>query len=295
MLIVKDAPKDCVQASTDGEKFVWPTGKPHVSFSELSNWLECSYRHKLLFIDGLGSFVQTPHLAFGTGVHNSNEKYIKTRVMDKSIALDFIKKAWKTNEELFTKGPFPSWAPKGFGSVEDWLAKADRVLDDVPPFLEKEFPGWVCYSSEEQLNESIDGQTLKLKGFIDAVISYDGPRKKKKYQIIDWKTCGWGWDKEKQRDFKTQLQLILYKVFWAKKHDIPMKDIACAFALIKRDAKPGKSLGLVKVSVGAKTSARGLRVIENYERSVRNGLFLKNRDSCKFCEFANTVHCPTDL
>ena len=32
------------------------TGKPHVSFSEIKDWVECSYRHKLIHIDKLSTF-----------------------------------------------------------------------------------------------------------------------------------------------------------------------------------------------------------------------------------------------
>lgn len=275
--------------------FSWPTGKPHISFSELSNWIECPFRHKLLYIDKLGEFSTTPHLSLGTGVHDSNEEYIKTRVMDKSIAFKIIEKSWKDNNDLFTNGPFPSWASAGFGSVEDWLAKADKIMDDVPGFLDEQFPGWQCHDAEELLYERIENHKIRFKGFIDGILKVVDKKGKVKYWIIDWKTCGWGWARDKQQDFKTQLQLILYKNYWSKKHGVDMKDIRCAFILCKRDAKPGKSMGIVPISVGPTTSSRGLKIIDNHVRAVEKGLYLKNRGSCFFCEFQNTKHCPPNL
>jgi hypothetical protein len=59
---------------------LFPTGKPHISFSELFAWKECPYRHKLLHIDKLGSFEPSPFLGFGTGVHASCEDYIETKI-----------------------------------------------------------------------------------------------------------------------------------------------------------------------------------------------------------------------
>lgn len=257
--------------------------------------MECAYRYKLIYIDKLGTFSSTPHLGLGTGVHDVNENYIKTRVMDKSIAFDYIKKTWDDNLELFTNGPFPDWAPKGFGTVDDWIKKASMIMDDVPGFLDTKFPGWTCHDAEELLYERIDNHRIKFKGLVDAVIRVPGKKGKDFYQILDWKTCGWGWAIDKQRDFKTQLQLILYKNFWAAKHDVPLKDIKCAFVLLKRDGKPGKSIGMVPVSVGPTTSGRGLKVIDNHVKAVERKLFLKNKQSCKFCEFAGTDRCKADF
>lgn len=276
-------------------EFVWPTGKPHISFSELSNWMECPYRHRLLYIDKVGSFDVTPHLSFGTAVHDANENYLKTRTMDKTIAYSVIEKSWQENADKFTNGPFPSWASKGFGRIEDWLGKASKVMDDVPGYLDKEFPGWECFGAEEDLYESVPNHRIKFKGFVDAILTVKDKGGKPKYWIIDWKTCGWGWAAEKQQDFKTQLQLILYKNFWSRKHNIDMKDIRCAFALLKRDADPGESVGLVRVSVGDITSARGMDVIDRHVKAVSKGTFIKNRNSCYFCEFQNTVHCKPNL
>ena len=277
------------------EAVSWPTGKPHVSFSELSDWIQCPFRHSLIHIRKLGSFTPTPHLSFGTGVHNANEHFIQTRELDKERAYDVIRKSWQENEELFMKGPFPDWASSGYGKLDDWIAKASRVLDDVPPFLDAQFPGWECFGAEELLYEAIQDQPISFKGFIDSILSVPGKGGKRLFWIIDWKTCGWGWRKDKRDDFNVQLQLILYKSFWSRKHQVPMKDIRCAFALLARDGKPGKSVSLVPVSVGPTTEGRGLKVIENHVRSVQRGMFLKNRNSCRFCEFENTEHCPADL
>ena len=34
----------------------FPTGKQHISFSEIKIWKECPYRHKLLYIDKVGEY-----------------------------------------------------------------------------------------------------------------------------------------------------------------------------------------------------------------------------------------------
>ncbi len=275
--------------------FDWKTGKPHISFSELSDWIQCTFRHKLLHINKIGTFGITPHVGFGSGVHNANEKYIKTRVMDRSIAYDEIRKSWEENKELFTNGPFPSWARDGFGTVEDWIKKADKILDDVPAFLDEVFPGWECFDAEELLYEKIEGHDIYFKGYVDGIIILKDKRGNKKYVIIDWKTCGWGWTKDKQDDFNVQLQLLLYKHYWSKKHSINTRDVKCAFILLKRDGKPGKSISPVIVQAGPTPVSNGLKIIDNHIRAVKKGMFIKNRSSCKFCEFDGTEQCPPNL
>ena len=285
-------PETVVEVDTS----IWPTGKPHISFSELSNWIECGWRYRLLYIERLGTEGGlTPHVGFGTAVHDANENYLKTRVMDVTIAHDIMSKWWKDHEDAFVNGPFPDWSPEGYGSLDDWHTIIDRILADVPGFLDEKFPGWKCFGAEEYLYETIEGHPIKFKGFIDGALEVVDARGKKKYYLIDWKTCGWGWSVEKKRDFNVQLQLILYKNYWSKKHNIDPRDVKCAFVLLKRDGRPGKSIDIVPVSVGPSTSAKGLRVIDNYARAINRGFFLKNRNSCRFCEFNNTEHCKLDL
>ena len=57
----------------------FPTGKPHVSYSEIKNWKECSYRHKLLYVDGLQEYNPSPYADFGTALHNAIELFLKTK------------------------------------------------------------------------------------------------------------------------------------------------------------------------------------------------------------------------
>ena len=86
-------------------------------------------------------------------------------------------------------------------------------------------------------------------------------------------------------------QLILYKHFWAKKHNIDLKDVRCGFVLLKRGGKKGKVCELVKVSVGPKTYDKGMKLMRSMVKTVNRGMYLKNRNSCKFCPYLNTVHC----
>ena len=101
------------------------------------------------------------------------------------------------------------------------------------------------HAAEEDLYETIETKDILFKGFIDGVIKV--PKKRGKgfeYWIIDWKTAGsGGWRSDKKQDFMMQLQLVLYKYYWSKKHNIPHNEIKCAFITLGRGAKKGKGGG----------------------------------------------------
>jgi hypothetical protein len=271
----------------------FPTGKPHISFSEIKIWKECSYRHKLAYIDKLDVFEPSPYLDFGTAVHEGCETLLETKTVDKEKLLTDIKNAW--DEHGFGE---PEWYEKMPGwykhePVETWCNWAENMWSEVPDFLDTTFPGWECVKAEEELYEPIEGKDISFKGFIDAVIKV--PKKRGtgfNYWILDWKTAqSYGWRRQKKQDILMTAQLILYKHFWSKKHNIDLNDIRCGFILLKRGGKPGKVCELVDVSVGPKTLAKGIKIMNNMISATKRRIALKNRNSCNYCPFYNTEHC----
>ena len=272
---------------------IFPTGKSHVSFSEIKCWKECSYRHKLVHIDKIDLGEPSPYLDFGTAVHEGCETYLESRKTDKEKLFSDIRKAWEKygfDDPEWVKRQ-PGWYK--YAPVEEWCRWAENMWNEVPGFLEETFPGWECFEAEELLYESVEKKDLNFKGYIDGVIKV--PKKRGDghvYWIIDWKTSqSYGWRRSKKQDILMTAQLILYKQFWSKKHNIPLKDIRCGFVLLKRGAKPGKVCELVTVSVGPKALEKASKILNSMIYSVRKGMFLKNRNSCTYCQFKGTKYC----
>tara|TARA_B100001059_G_C17815473_1_gene574942 strand:+ start:968 stop:1801 length:834 start_codon:yes stop_codon:yes gene_type:complete len=272
--------------------------KEHVSFSEMKQWKECSWRHKLLYIDKLSTFEESPHLHYGTIIHDACEHFLKTRELKIDEAKAKIKKAWDENgfdsddfiQLQSQKSKLQGWNYK-HSKLEDWLKWTDASLNSLKEFLDDTFPDWELVSAEDPLYESIDNIPTKFKGYIDCIIKI--PYKNDyKYWIIDWKTSnGRGWSIEKQRDFLTQSQIILYKHFWGTKNKIDMKKIQCGFVLLKKVKRQGKSCQLIKVSSGPKSIEKANKIIRSMIKNVSKNIYLKNRMSCKFCIFKDTDHC----
>jgi len=271
----------------------FPTKKPHISFSEIKMWKECPYRHKLTYIDKIDVFEPSPFLDFGTAVHEGCETFLESGKIDRSKLEDDIRKAWLEygfdNQEWVKKQP--GWYK--YHHCDEWIEWANNMWDEVPSFLDSEFPGWETVKAEEQLYEEIESFDIKFKGFIDAIIKV--PKKRGKgynFWILDWKTAqSYGWRREKKQDILMTAQLMLYKHFWSIKNNIPLKDIRCGFILLKRGAKPGKICELVTVSAGPKSIERANKILRSMIKSVYKNFSLKNRHSCNYCPYRDTDHC----
>lgn len=270
----------------------FPTGKGHISFSEIKCWKECTWRHKLMHIDKIDIGDTSPYLYFGTCAHAGIENFLETGSTDAERLLDNFRSDW--NKNGFSDPEWISRQPGWYKSkpVDEWCQWAQNMWNDIPSFLDETFPGWKIHKAEEMLYESIHDKNLNFKGFIDAVFEVPDKKGDIKYWIIDWKTAPkYGWRRDKKQDILMTSQLILYKYFWALKYNIPLKDIRCGFVLLKREAKPGKICELVTVSVGPKSLSRALKILNNMISSVRKSMFLKNRNSCRFCQFKDTEYC----
>lgn len=258
---------------------VLPTGKPHISFSELATWLDCPRKHRLSYVDGLGTFAGNEHTFFGSHVHYGCETFIKTGTMP--------------IDEVVSKID-DTWTKSGLADKDVWIPAARSILSELPDWLNATFPNWQPIDAEHLIYEPLDHighPDVKWKGMIDAIISHDGPRSKRITRIIDWKTTSWGWAIAKQNDFKVNAQAAIYKVMWAMKHDMDLKDIRASFVLLKRTAKDGNRCQTIEVSVGPKMVERLNIAIDKMLRAVKASHAPKNKLACKYCEFNATEHC----
>ncbi len=272
--------------------------KEHVSYSEIRQWKECTWRHKLLYIDKISTYEESPHLHYGTIIHDACEHFLKTKELKLEETKQRIKQSWDEHGfdaedfiQLQTqRAKLQGWNYK-HNKLKDWTQWAEASLLSLSEFLDETFPEWELVSAEDALYESIENINTKFKGYIDCIIKV--PQKNKyKYWIIDWKTSsGRGWSIDKQRDFLVHAQVVLYKYFWGTKNQIEMKDIQCGFVLLKKVKTVGKSCQLIKVSSGPKTLEKSKKLVRSMIKSVEKKLYLKNRNSCKFCEFKDTSHC----
>jgi hypothetical protein len=86
-------------------------------------------------------------------------------------------------------------------------------------------------------------------------------------------------------------QLTLYKIFFAQKHNIDLKDIETYFALLKRTAKKDQ-VEIFRVTSGSKKRENALNLLKLALFNIKKKRFIKDRRSCVKCEFNKTKECP---
>lgn len=274
--------------------FVLSTGKPHVSYSEASIWMKCSWRHKLKYVEKHDLDRYGVETILGTAFHACVEAKVQGREPD----LDAVRERVVRDLENVRKTD-PELADAF--SVEKCVARAHQMSVEAIEFLDQQFASWKLVAAEEQLYEPLVLESGELthpdvsfKGFIDLVLEATDKRGKKVVWIIDWKTAARPWDKRKLTDPTVTYQLSMYKNFWTTKHKVDQKDVKCAYIVALKEGKPGKTFKLHAVSVGPVTSQRTLTVLNNFVGSVKRGMAIKNKSekNCQWCEYRGTVHCP---
>lgn len=257
----------------------------HISYSELKEWTTCPWKHKLKYIDKLNAFFGNEHTAFGTAMHTVCENLVQeTKVDYKQLFQEEFLKNLKELRETDSEYSFNQELVTGMRS------QGDNLVDYILPALKKYFGSFELVSVEEKLFEEIKDIDYDFKGFVDLVIkTKDGIT-----HVIDWKTCGWGWDTRKKSDKITTYQITLYKHFWCKKHNVDPKEVQTHFALLKRTAKKN-TVEFFKVTSGAKKIENALKLLNKAVYNIKKQSHIKNRLSCYgrygMCEFYKTEHC----
>ena len=253
-----------------------------ISFSEFKTWKECPYKHKLSYIDGLKSFRGNLFSAFGTAMHEVCENILlNTEEENSKVFNSSFSREIKAIENL------------GIELDEEFKKElhlqAEPIYSIIADELKAKFGKYEVVSVEEPLFEKIDefeSFGRSFKGFIDAVIKTpDG-----KFHLIDWKTCSWGWPARKKSDHVVNYQLTFYKNYFCKKNNVDPSNVNTMFILLKRTAKKEK-IEFVEVTSGTKKTKNSLNVLQNAVINIENNVYLKNRLSCKYCDFHNTENC----
>jgi len=281
------------------DKTILPTGKYHVSYSEISTadgTDGCGWKHKLKYVDKHED-PDTEHTTYGRTLHSTLETWL---LEGDSVWYDFETAIEDCQEEVKRIFKEINFNPGEAKLEAEWIKPVYTMLSQVPGWMNEVFPNWKLVAAEIYLFEPIKGHTNKwFKGFVDTIIKVPKqPRKGSKkpvegwvYWILDWKTTSWGWDSHKKQDKYKRMQLALYKHYVSMKLNIPLEDIKCGFVLLKRTAKKNQ-LELIEVSVGDKTRQEAVDWVSNGVGMISRRFWMKNRNSCRYCEFRGTELCP---
>ena len=255
---------------------------PRISFSELKIWNDCPYKHKLIYKEKLSAFAGNAHTTFGTAMHAVCENKI---VNNESNGVQIFSE--KFEEELQTLRDKDIDLDDSL--IQEMRKQGPFMIDSILPAVNEYFGEYEVLSVEEPLLEQMQDVTSygkKFKGFIDLVLKTKDGR----IHIVDWKTCSWGWNAKKRSDPMVNYQLIYYKNYYCLKHGIDPDNVETHFALLKRTAK-ANNVEIFRVTSGKRRTENSLKLLSKALTNIEKGPFIKNRLSCRYCEFYKTESC----
>jgi len=211
--------------------------KKSISYSQFSQWDKCPYMWKLNYVDKLTEFTDNIYTLFGTSMHEVLQEYLRV-MYTKSI---------KEADQLYLNEQLEDRLKKNFleivkdnGGVEfctkdqmvEFYEDGVKIIDFFKKKRNQYFSkrGYELIGIETALDYGLP-RNIKFRGYIDLIIK-DTVRNRIK--IIDIKTSTHGWNKYQKADKNKTNQLLLYKQFYSKQHDIPIDRIEVEYFIVKR-------------------------------------------------------------
>jgi len=278
--------------------------RDRISFSEWQSYRKgCQWRWKIDYVDGVRTPAYGIYMDFGTCAHGAIEKH-KTRkdplsVEDTKIHFE------KSFRDLFTKNKDKYKERERTLNVDDFVKAGHKIIDHLDKCEELK-TAEVVYNEHELILpiDRSDEVKINFKGFIDMIIKTTDKRDKTILYIIDFKTCSWGWGKDKRQDRDLHSQLFLYKHFLSKKFNLDPKNIKTAFILLKRTPpKGGDAVEFFPISAGPISVQRALDElnsdITDMDQRTKTDTLKKNRNMCKneygdVCPYFGTTKCTNE-
>ena len=208
-----------------------------ISYSQFSQWDKCPYMWKLNYVDRLSVFTDNIHTLFGTSMHEVLQEYLKVMYtqsikeadqlyLDEQLEdrlkknfLEIVKK--NGGDEFCTKDQMVEFYEDGLKILDYFKKKRNQYFSKR---------GYELVGIEIALDYGLP-KNIKFRGYIDLIIK-DTVRNRIK--IIDIKTSTMGWNKYQKADKNKTDQLLLYKQFYSKQHDVPMDRIEVEYFIVKR-------------------------------------------------------------
>lgn len=261
----------------------------HISFSELSTYNQCGWKHKVYYKDKAIPFESSIFTEFGKAVHSAIEDFHTPGEEEKKPVEFFTKELVRLFSQLpddkfagSKKSPGTPETPEQLqknreATLQTFTDQGIAILNEYFPTMQKFFGKYEVVSVEERLYENFDAEAARhFKGFIDMVIRLEDGT----YCILDTKTTSWGWDARKKTDKMTTYQLTYYKNFFSEKHKIPLDNIKTYFILLKRTVKSDR-VEIVEVPCGKIKIKNSLELLRETSMNIERNITLKNRRSCE--------------
>ena len=238
---------------------------------------------------------------FGTCIHETIQKMIQEYYYNKLTELKFYVAHFKSLLKLETKKALND-LPKCINRLEyteafkDSIPMLKFIYNNISRIFDRNKLLLVPIENSQEYNVQTNikkDSVINFNGHLDILVK---ARTSNTYIIWDIKTSYGTW-KNKINDRLTANQLKLYKIYFAKKLNVPLDSIIIAYLVLKR--KPGednKYVELYKLDPDMKDLKMTIQDFVSFvdtEYDHNTGEFLEKNshmiqdsdENCKYCEF----------
>ena len=121
---------------------------PHISYSELKDWVFCAFYHKLTRIDKLDGFKGNAYTAFGTAIHSVCEKkLLQEDVSDDFFIQEFEQCIEKLDDDVVIDDKL----------VSDMRQQGKLIIPEIQDALNEYFENYEVLAVEMPLMENMEG------------------------------------------------------------------------------------------------------------------------------------------
>lgn len=196
----------------------------NISYSQFSKYKFCPWKFYIEKVVNQGIDDKNIHLYFGQAFHETVQK----KFLDPNVTLETLKTNFKiVIFFLIHKDKFQITRE----ALDLYCQQAYGIFDTIP--FEKIHKEFEVINTEFEFFYEI-GSKKVFHGIIDFILKN---KKTGRYLLGDWKTSVKDWSNSKIKDEVFTSQLQFYKYFWAKKKDIPLKDIDIEYWVVSREGK----------------------------------------------------------
>lgn len=272
-----------------------------ISYSEYSAYLQCPHKWFMQYQLKMRS-PGSEELIFGSALHDTIESVLTN---------SFVKKLCLRNPKHI-HGVFQNKLKDEVTKINDmdllkkisdnnilgiFYFQGTKILTELNIF--KRFNDYEIIDVEYDLDGfdviETDEFRIKLKGFIDMVLKH---KETGRYLILDWKTSFKKWDinkKEENKDFYNQL--ILYKCYYAKAKNIPLKNIDIGFFNLPRFEPKEMDLYTKEINLfqtmdfEKRFSEKCKEIVSFNVFNLKKAKFITKENYCNRCHLNNEENC----
>ena len=283
--------------------------KKVTSYSQYSMWSNCPAQWDKTYIQKIMKGDPSIHTVFGSAMHDTiqqwldvvfNRSMLMARTMDLGeilkdrLIVHFKRETTGVNNNkvyVCDKQTLMEFYDDGV-AILTWL---QMNLERFFSVME-----WSLEGIETRLNVEVKPNVF-YRGYLDIVLRH---KLTGAIKIIDLKTSTKGWGKWKKDDPIQRDQLLLYKLFYANKYEIPEDTISVDFYILRRKLPEHSDWPIPRVS--RFTPSNGKPSMNKMKKRFKNfldtaydneGQFIPNQEhtpsehACRFCPYNQTEYC----